>query len=57
MYVATKDFKSPRLGTVKKGQEVEHNKTWLEAGLIIETKPEPKKEIETKPHNQKKKTK
>lgn len=55
MYVATQKFKSPSLGTIEKGQEVEHNKTWLDAGLI-ETKPEPKAKIETKPQPAKKKS-
>ena len=57
MYVATKEFKSYNLGVIKKGQEVEHKKAWLDAGLI-EIKPEPKAKIETKPEPKKaKKTK
>ena len=52
MYIATQDFKSYFLGEIKKGQEVEHKKAWLDAGLI-ETKPEPKAKIETKPENRK----
>ena len=56
MYRATKEFKSYLLGTVKKGQQVEANKAWIDAGLIeksqpkveIETKPEPKKKIKNK---------
>ena len=52
MYIATQKFKSYTLGEIEKGQEVEHNQTWLDAGLI-ETKPEPKAKIETKPENRK----
>lgn len=55
MYIATQKFKSPSLGTIEKGQEVEHNKTWLDAGLI-EAKPEPKAKKETKPEPTKKKS-
>jgi hypothetical protein len=59
MYIAKKNFKAYTLGDVKKGQEVGHNKAWLDAGLIeeVESKPEAKKEIETKPKKQKKETK
>ena len=59
MYVATKEFKSYNLGIIKKGQEVEHKKAWLDAGLIeLEIKPGPKAKIETKPEPKKaKKTK
>jgi len=49
MYTATKDFKAYAVGDVKKGQEVPFNKCWLDAGMIVESKPEQKKEIETKP--------
>ena len=52
MYIATQNFKSYFLGEIKKGQVVEHKKAWLDAGLI-ETKPEPKAKIETKPENRK----
>ena len=47
------------VGEVEKGQEVPFNKTWLDAGMIqeVESKPESKKEIESKPHKQKKNTK
>jgi hypothetical protein len=43
------------LGEIKKGQEVEHKQSWLDAGLI-ETKPEPKAAVETKPFSSKKKS-
>ena len=57
MYIAKQNFKSYKLGVIKKGQEVEHKKAWLDAGLI-EIKPEPKAKIETKPEPKKaKKTK
>lgn len=55
MYIATKDFKSYKLGLKKKGEEVEFNQFWLDAGLIAEGKPEPKAKIETKPEPKKKK--
>lgn len=55
MYIATQDFKSYKLGEIKKGQVVEHKQAWLDAGLI-ETKPEPKAAIETKPFSSKKKS-
>lgn len=54
MYTATQDFKSLKHGLVKKGDEVEANQTWIDAGLI-EIKPEPKAKIETKPQPKKKK--
>ena len=56
MYIATKDFKSYAQGEKKKGEKVEFNQTFLEAGLIeeVETKPEPKVSIETKPEPKKK---
>jgi hypothetical protein len=59
MYIAKKDFKAYMLGKVKKGQEVGFNKSWLDAGLIeeAESKPEEKKNLETKPKKQKKETK
>ena len=59
MYIATQNFKAYMVGEVEKGQEVPFNKTWLDAGMIeeVESKPEPKKEIESKPHKQKKNTK
>jgi hypothetical protein len=59
MYIATKDFNSYMLGSVKKDDELSFNKTWLDAGLIKEVnfKPDPKKAIETKPLKQQGKTK
>jgi len=56
MYIAKKDFVSYTQGPKKKGEPVEFNEVFLEAGLIeegtakpaIETKPEPKKKKETK---------
>jgi hypothetical protein len=59
MYIATQKFKAYMVGEVEKGQEVPFNKTWLDAGMIeeVESKPEPKQEIESKPHKQKKNTK
>jgi hypothetical protein len=59
MYIATQDFKAYILGNVKKDQELEFNKAWLDAGLIkeVQFKPEPKKEIEVKPVKQQRKTK
>lgn len=62
MYIAAKDFKSYKLGQIKKGQKVEFNECWFDEGLIIEgkespqleTKPEPKAKIETKPEQKKK---
>lgn len=59
MYIAKKDFKAYKLGLVKKGSETPFNKSWLDAGLIeeVESKPEPKKAIEVKPHKQKKNAK
>ena len=57
MYIATQNFKAYMVGEVEKGQEVPFNKTWLDAGMIEESKPEPEKEIESKPHKQKKNTK
>ena len=59
MHIAKKNFKAYYLGDIKEGQEVPFNKTWFDAGLIeeVESKPEPKKELETKPHKQKKTTK
>ena len=51
MYTAKKDFNSYHVGSVKAGDKVKFNKTWLDAGLIeekpaiepvLETKPEPK---------------
>lgn len=56
MYIATKDFKSYTQGPKKKGEAVEFNDTFLEAGLIVEGKPEPKAKIETKPELKKAKT-
>ena len=43
-------------GEKKKGDTVEFNKAFLDAGLIeeVETKPEPKAELETKPQPKKK---
>jgi hypothetical protein len=55
MYIATQDFKSYFLGDIKKGQDIEYKKTWLDSGLI-EIKPEPKAVIETKPARSKKKS-
>ena len=55
MYIATKDFKSYKLGPKKKGEAVEFNQFWLDSGLIAEGKPEPKAKIETKPEPKKKK--
>jgi len=52
MYIATKEFKTYHLGVIKKGQEVEHKKSWIDAGLI-EIKPEPQAKIETKPEPKK----
>lgn len=57
MYIAAKDFKSYTQGEKKKGQSVEFNQVWLDEGLIVEGKPEPKAKIETKPLKQKKETK
>lgn len=57
MYIAAKDFKSYTQGKKAKGQEVEFNQLWLDNGLIVESKPEPKAKIETKPLKQKKETK
>jgi len=59
MYIATQDFRAYMVGEVKKGEVTLYNKAWLDGGLIeeVDSKPEPKKEIETKPNKQKKKTK
>ena len=59
MYIAKQDFQAYMVGKVKKGEVTLYNKSWLDGGLIeeVESKPEPKQEIETKPHKQKKKTK
>lgn len=58
MYKATQNFKSYKLGDIKQGQEVDHNQTWEDEGLIeLETKPQPKAEIETKPKKTKAKNK
>lgn len=56
MWTASKEFKTPALGLVKKGQEVEYKKAWEDGGLIeqkphkekVETKPEPKKKKASK---------
>lgn len=63
MYVATQDFNSYLFGSVKKGDKVQFNKTFFDAGMIeeveevqdIEVKPEIKPAVQTKPHNYKKK--
>lgn len=61
MYVATQDINSYLKGKIKKGDQVEFNQTFLDAGLIAEvdkkpeTKPEVNAQVETKPHKQKKK--
>jgi len=57
MYKAKESFKSV-LGTKHKGDKVdppnaEVAKLWLNAGLIVETKPEEKPELETKPQPRK----
>ena len=52
MFIATQDFNSPAQGRKKKGDPVEYNTTWYDAGLIeeaTEAKPEPKAKVETKP--------
>lgn len=56
MYIATQDFKPYRQGPKKKGDQVEFNPVFLEAGLIEEvdeTKPHQSKDIETKPEPKK----
>lgn len=47
MYKATQNFKSYKLGKVKKGQEVPFNQTWLDEGMIEESYGT---STETKPH-------
>jgi hypothetical protein len=54
MYIAAKTFKSYRQGLKNKGESVEFNQVWLDQGLIVEGKPEPKAKTETKPAPKKK---
>lgn len=56
MYIAKTDFNSFIQGKKKKGDMVEFNQTFLDAGLIeeAETKPEPQVKLETKPMPKKK---
>lgn len=56
MYIATKYFKSFAQGEKDKGDKVDFNQTFLDAGLIeeAEIKPEPKIDLETKPEPKKK---
>jgi hypothetical protein len=48
MYIAKRNFHSLMQGAKEKGDPVEYNATWADEGLI-EIKPEPSAEIETKP--------
>jgi len=50
-YTCKKPFRTPINGQLEKGDDVQYNKTWLDAGLIeekpaiepvLETKPQPK---------------
>jgi len=53
MYIATQDITSYKHGKIKKGQQAPFNESWLDAGLIKEgkeKKPQPRKQVETKPH-------